>query len=90
MALATSLTELGCALLGAGIEPNGSIPGPDLDRVEFTHRLTRPQPARRPFLHAIYHWVVFVALLPVVLVMLVVAAKNFSAEVEDEIVLFER
>ena len=26
------------------------IPGPDLDRVESTHRLTRPQPARRPFL----------------------------------------
>ena len=50
MALVTSLTELGCALLGAGIKPNGSISGPDLDRIESTHHLTRPQPARRPFL----------------------------------------
>src|SRR5438552_2850399 len=50
MALVTSLTELGCTLLGAGIELNGSISGPDLDRIKFTHCLTRPQPACRPFL----------------------------------------
>src|SRR5947209_18977777 len=50
MALVISLTELGCALLGASIEPNGSISGPDLDWIEFMHHLTWPQPARRPFL----------------------------------------
>ena len=50
MALVTSLTELGCALLGTGIEPNGSISRPDLDQIEFMHCLTKPQPAHRPFL----------------------------------------
>ena len=50
MALATFLIELGCALLGASIEPNGSIPGPDLDRAESMHCLTQPQPAHRLFL----------------------------------------
>ena len=56
MALVTSLTELGYALLDTSIESNGSILGPDLDRVESKHHLTQPQPTCRPFLVPCEQW----------------------------------
>jgi hypothetical protein len=41
MALARYLIGLVCSLFSAGFKPEGTIPGPDVDRVESRYRVTQ-------------------------------------------------
>ena len=42
MALARYLVGLVCSLFGAGVEPEGTIPEPDVDQVELSYHVTWP------------------------------------------------